>query len=118
MKTNHFLNYFVYYFKAELASPSETWNTNDFTPITEDSNKRSVSTYNWGDQVTNRKNADKADWDMDKMEPLEDSFDANVKLEEAKKKREEKKLQRQKEMEARRANRTTGGPMKLGAKKM
>lgn len=104
------------YFQAELASPSETWNTNEFTPITEDSNKRTVSNYNWGDNyTTNRKNAD---WEPDKTEPLEDSFDANVKLEEAKKKREEKKLMRQKEMEARRANRTTGGPMKLGAKKI
>lgn len=41
------------------------------------------------------------------------------KFEEARKKREERKLQRQKELEARRANRNTaGGPMKLGAKKM
>lgn len=39
-------------------------------------------------------------------------------LEEARKKREERKLQRQKELEARRATRVTGGPMKLGAKKM
>lgn len=58
------------------------------------------------------------DWEPEKTEPLEDGFDANVKLEEAKKKREEKKLMRQKEMEARRANRPTGGPMKLGAKKL
>lgn len=71
---------------------------------------------NWGDTiVTNRKNTE---WDVDKSENLEDTFDSNVKLEEAKKKREEKKLMRQKEMEARRANRTTGGPMKLGAKKI
>lgn len=32
-------------------------------------------------------------------------------------KREEKKLQRQKELEARRAQRQSAGPMKLGAKK-
>lgn len=102
--------------QAELASPSETWNTGEFTSITEDSNKRSINNYNWGDNyTTNRKNTD---WENDKNESLEDSFDANVKLEEAKKKREEKKLMRQKEMEARRANRTTGGPMKLGAKKI
>lgn len=46
----------------------------------------------------------------------------NGKLEDARKKREERKLMRQKEMEARRANRNTtsscGGPMKLGAKKI
>lgn len=39
-------------------------------------------------------------------------------LEEARRKREEKKIQRQKELEARRANRSGGGPMKLGAKKI
>lgn len=37
------------------------------------------------------------------------------KLDEARRKREEKKLQRQRELEARRAAR---GPMKLGAKKL
>lgn len=54
------------------------------------------------------------------FEPLEEhSSTANPKLEEAKKKREERKLLRQKELESRRASRTsTGGPMKLGAKKM
>lgn len=101
--------------QAELASPSETWNNKDFNSITEDSNKRSDHN-NWGDTiVTNRKNTE---WDIDKSENLEDTFDSNVKLEDAKKKREEKKFMRQKEMEARRANRTTGGPMKLGAKKI
>lgn len=37
---------------------------------------------------------------------------------EARRRREEKKLQRQKELELRRASRTSTGPMKLGAKKM
>jgi SCY1-like protein 1 len=43
---------------------------------------------------------------------------ANIKFDEARRKREEKKLQRQRELEARRAAR--GGPMKLGmgAKKL
>lgn len=54
-------------------------------------------------------------WDDSNFEPIDVSH--NPKLEEARKKREEKKLLRQKELEARRANRTTGGPMKLGAKK-
>ena len=37
--------------------------------------------------------------------------------EETRLRREEKKLQRQKELEARRAARQTSGPMKLGTKK-
>ena len=41
----------------------------------------------------------------------------NSKLDEARRKREEKKLQRQRELEARRAQRNSG-PMKLGAKKL
>lgn len=44
-------------------------------------------------------------------------FIGNAKLDEARKKREEKKMQRQRELEARRAQRT-GGPMKLGARKV
>lgn len=39
----------------------------------------------------------------------------NTKLDEARRKRDEKKLQRQRELEMRRATR---GPMKLGAKKL
>lgn len=49
----------------------------------------------------------------------------NSKLDEARRKREEKKMQRQRELEARRAARSaggaggpSGGPMKLGAKKI
>lgn len=61
--------------------------------------------------------------DTEEFEPFEETLGimSNVKLlEEAKKKREERKLLRQKEMEARRANRNaiTSGPMKLGTKKM
>lgn len=44
-------------------------------------------------------------------------FLGNSKLDEARRKREEKKLQRQRELEARRAQRATG-PLKLGAKKL
>lgn len=45
---------------------------------------------------------------------------SNLRFEEAKKKREERKLLRQKELEARKATRptNTSGPMKLGFKKM
>lgn len=57
--------------------------------------------------------------DEHEFEPLDEHAAAtNPKLEEARKKREERKLLRQKELESRRASRTTGGPMKLGAKKM
>ena len=55
------------------------------------------------------------------FEPLDEHQSlSNPRLEEAKKKREERKLMRQKEMEARRASKTPGstGPMKLGSKKM
>lgn len=43
------------------------------------------------------------------------SFSGNAKLDEARRKREEKKVQRQRELEARRVAR---GPLKLGAKKL
>lgn len=45
------------------------------------------------------------------------SDNSNVKLEEMKRKREERKLQRQRELEARRTARTQQGPMKLATKK-
>lgn len=44
-------------------------------------------------------------------------LDSSTKLEDVRKRREEKKLQRQKELETRRATRNAG-PMKLGAKKI
>ena len=45
------------------------------------------------------------------------SDSSNVKLEEMRRKREERKLQRQRELEARRTARTQQGPMKLATKK-
>lgn len=48
---------------------------------------------------------------------MEDVSTGDSKMDDAKRKREEKKQQRQKELEARRANRTGAGSMKLGAKK-
>lgn len=56
-------------------------------------------------------------WEDSEFEPIEESGQ-NIKHEEARKKREEKKLMRQKELETRRATRPAAGPMKLGAKKM
>ncbi|XP_063697894.1 N-terminal kinase-like protein isoform X2 [Culicoides brevitarsis] len=56
-------------------------------------------------------------WGDGEFEPIDDTQQkTNPKLEEAKRKREEKKLQRQQEFEQRRASRSN--PLKLGAKKM
>lgn len=56
-------------------------------------------------------------WADGEFEPIDDTqHKTNPKLEEAKRKREEKKLQRQQEFEQRRASRSN--PLKLGAKKM
>ncbi|KAH8293994.1 hypothetical protein KR054_007226 [Drosophila jambulina] len=85
---------------------------------------------------THNANWNSDSWADGEFEPLEESglgefitnklclipeiispFLGNAKLDEARRKREEKKLQRQRELEARRAQRATG-PMKLGAKKL
>ncbi|XP_058063107.1 N-terminal kinase-like protein [Anopheles bellator] len=60
-------------------------------------------------------------WGDGDFEPLDEPSTGNVKLEEARRKREEKKMQRQRELEARRAARAVGagsGPLKLGVKKV
>lgn len=85
---------------------------------------------------THNANWNSDSWADGEFEPLEESglgefvenitlirpevipvFLGNAKLDEARRKREEKKLQRQRELEARRAQRATG-PLKLGAKKL
>lgn len=95
--------------EADLTSPSEPWSPSDNTHDT---------SHNWSsDGVSNRNKANQNAWEDSEFEPLDDQV-INPKLEEAKKKREERKLMRQKELEARRASRpATGGPMKLGSKK-
>lgn len=96
----------------ELTSPSEAWSPTDTTPIIPPTMETTKS-------VVSRR--PQSNWDYDgEFEPLEESPGTSSKLEEAKKKRDERKLMRQKEMEARRQNRTasSGGPMKLGAKKI
>uniref|UniRef100_T1H455 Uncharacterized protein n=1 Tax=Megaselia scalaris TaxID=36166 RepID=T1H455_MEGSC len=65
-------------------------------------------------------NTTNANWNSDswadgEFEPIEEPLTGNPKLDEARRKREEKKLQRQRELEARRAQK---GPMKLGARKL
>ncbi|XP_053678408.1 N-terminal kinase-like protein isoform X2 [Anopheles nili] len=59
-------------------------------------------------------------WGDGDFEPLDEPSTGNAKMDEARRKREEKKMQRQRELEAKRAARTGpgGGPMKLGAKKI
>lgn len=97
--------------EAEMTSPSDAWSPTDTTPIIPpktDNDNMSI--------ISNRK--PQSAWEDTEFEPIdENSSIGNQKLEEARKKREEKKLLRQKELEARRTHRTTGGPMKLGAKK-
>lgn len=88
---------------------SDAWSPGDTVPILP--NQSSVES-----SLTNRRQ--NTGWDDTEFEPVEEAPGANSKLEEAKKKREERKLMRQKEMEARRAGRSGGGPMKLGAKKI
>lgn len=117
--------------ETDLASPSDPW-----IPSTEGVNEQSQLTslisptqrpLGIGDgqpqaatsTLQNRKMQN--NWNDTEFEPLEENPGGNnSKLEEAKKKREERKLMRQKELEARRANRALSGsgPMKLGAKKI
>lgn len=94
-----------------MTSPSEAWSPGDTVPILPTDSKQNMH----NSHARNRQ----PNWEDRDFEPLEEHpSSGNPKLEEARKKREEKKLLRQKELEARRASRTTGGPMKLGAKKM
>ncbi|XP_066996416.2 N-terminal kinase-like protein [Anabrus simplex] len=114
---------------GELGSPVEGWNPTDFVAV-DDPNLKSISSYNWGDgskedsagrsktPADGRLMKGQSGWEETEWEPLEESGGASIRLEEVRKKREERKLQRQKELEARRATRLSGGPMKLGAKKM
>lgn len=91
-----------------MTSPSETWSPCDTVPILPpNSNENKV-------QARSRQ----SNWENHEFEPVEEHPSSAIKLEEARLKREERKLQRQKELEARKASRTSGGPMKLGAKKI
>nr|XP_022904502.1 N-terminal kinase-like protein isoform X1 [Onthophagus taurus] len=97
---------------SELTSPGDGWNREEVI----DQKNHSPT---WGGEAQGMTNRKLQSWNDTEFEPLEETPGANNKLEEARKKREERKLMRQKELEARRASRgSTGGPMKLGAKKM
>ncbi|KAG5673992.1 hypothetical protein PVAND_003987 [Polypedilum vanderplanki] len=85
-----------------MNNSSLTKNNGDDTQINSSANSNS----NWDNYGTA--------WNDDEFEPIEETV-ATSKFDEARRKREEKKLQRQRELEARRAAR---GPMKLGAKKL
>ncbi|XP_061387339.1 N-terminal kinase-like protein isoform X2 [Musca vetustissima] len=92
-------------------SPTPFLNCNNISPPQQKSphhlNNSTNSNANW--------NSDS--WADGEFEPIDEPLTGNPKLDEARRKREEKKLQRQRELEARRAQRNSG-PMKLGAKKL
>ncbi|PSN48910.1 hypothetical protein C0J52_03481 [Blattella germanica] len=98
------------------SSPGEGWANSDFVPVDELNSTsggiKSISLQNLGEEPKSTQGWEDTEW-----EPLETGGATN-RLEEARKKREERKLQRQKELEARRATKLTGGPMKLGTKKI
>ncbi|XP_053682714.1 N-terminal kinase-like protein [Sabethes cyaneus] len=98
------------------SSPSKMLALKNMTNII--NNTTNNSNLNWN-------NASGDGWTDGDFEPIDEPSTGNPKLDEARRKREEKKMQRQRELEARRAARTaagagnsSGGPMKLGAKKI
>lgn len=100
--------------EADLTSPSEAWSPTDTTPIIPESKR--PPPVSWSQPQLNARKVQNS-WEDTEFEPLEEKPGSASKLEEARKKREERKLMKQKEMEARRAARNAG-PMKLGVKKL
>ncbi|XP_062700998.1 N-terminal kinase-like protein isoform X1 [Aedes albopictus] len=97
------------------SSPSKMLALKNMTNILNSTTNNSNS--NWGTTGDG--------WTDGDFEPIDEPNTGNSKLDEARRKREEKKMQRQRELEARRAARSAGGPgapssgpMKLGAKKI
>ncbi|XP_047994716.1 N-terminal kinase-like protein [Leguminivora glycinivorella] len=108
--------------EAELVSPSETWNNSAWTeppvnnanatyvrPALQHKEHRLAAQQNSNDSL--------GGWEDGEFEPIEENADENnaSKMDEIRRKREERKLQRQREMEARRSARGQG-PMKLATK--
>ncbi|XP_011212646.2 N-terminal kinase-like protein isoform X2 [Bactrocera dorsalis] len=87
------------------------------TTTTVFSNCNNISPPHINNLTNSNANWNSDSWADGEFEPVEEQLTGNTKLDEARRKREEKKLQRQRELEARRAQRTSG-PMKLGAKKL
>ncbi|GBP65937.1 N-terminal kinase-like protein [Eumeta japonica] len=126
--------------EAELASPSETWNNTQWNDTVNNANATYVRTGTGtatssaatatgltmgatsgrlNHQPTAHQNSSDSlgGWEDGEFEPIEETEDGNnsSKMDEMRRKREERKLQRQREMEARR-NARAQGPMKLGTK--
>ncbi|XP_069962249.1 N-terminal kinase-like protein isoform X1 [Bactrocera oleae] len=87
------------------------------TTTTVFSNCNNISPPHINNSTNSNANWNSDSWADGEFEPVDEQLTGNTKLDEARRKREEKKLQRQRELEARRAQRTSG-PMKLGAKKL
>ncbi|XP_072929974.1 N-terminal kinase-like protein [Epargyreus clarus] len=114
--------------EAELASPSETWNNTQWIetqPALNNVNNanatyvRSTAAAAREHRAAAHQNSNDSlgGWEDGEFEPIEENVDENnaSKMDEMRRKREERKLQRQREMEARR-NARGQGPMKLGTK--
>ncbi|XP_048486188.1 N-terminal kinase-like protein isoform X2 [Plutella xylostella] len=108
--------------EAELASPSETWNNSQWAdPVLTSVTHNAAATFvrNSLEHRPSHQNSNDSlgGWEDTEFQPIEEVVDGNnaSKMEEMRKKREERKLQRQREMEARR-NARGQGPMKLGTK--
>lgn len=99
--------------ETEATSPSEAWSPGDNSNI----NKHNTNSWNNEKTTINNRKLHNA-WEDTEFEPLDETPGANNRLEEARKRQEERKLLRQKQLEARKATRNIGGPMKLGVKKM
>ncbi|XP_073816904.1 N-terminal kinase-like protein yata isoform X2 [Musca autumnalis] len=92
-------------------SPTPFLNCNNISP------PQQKSPHHMNNSTNSNANWNSDSWADGEFEPIDEPLTGNPKLDEARRKREEKKLQRQRELEARRAQRNSG-PMKLGAKKL
>ncbi|CAK1552241.1 unnamed protein product [Leptosia nina] len=106
--------------ESELASPSETWNNSEWNQPMQNANAtfvRNTSRLEHKPAAHQNSNDSLGGWEDGEFEPIEENADQNnaSKMDEMRRKREERKLQRQREMEARRTARGQG-PMKLGTK--
>ncbi|ALC48061.1 yata [Drosophila busckii] len=101
----------------ELANLSSSANTSPTTPgaLTNCNNISPPSSH--FNNSTHNANWNSDSWADGEFEPIDEPGLGISKLDDARRKREEKKMQRQRELEARRAQRATG-PLKLGAKKL
>ncbi|XP_058443851.1 N-terminal kinase-like protein isoform X2 [Malaya genurostris] len=119
---------------SALAAPASCNNANNNLPNHHNTSSPSkmIALKNMTNIINNTTNNSNSNWnnvgdgwtDGD-FEPIDEPSTGNPKLDEARRKREEKKMQRQRELEAKRAARgvagaggPSSGPMKLGAKKI